>query len=516
MKVGINLDPRGPASTDGAFKNLIYDTRPWVGTRSKWGDTELNLDNQGWVTNLPDGVVAAKLLATTSTADYPSGKYHVFYEGKGNLRYRYDASLVSSEPGHDIVEVKKPTPKGILLELTETNPNDYIKNIVFVHESNLDYKGNPFGEKFLETVSQFDTLRFMKWQAIDNKVIERNPTLNSASFFADGVPFDLLVDLCNRTNTSPWFCHHHAEILEIREKALYVRDNLNPDLLIRVEYTNEAWNPGLSQHGYCVEKAKELGLEMPDPHFGAAYYGQRASRIFSIWKEVFKGQEHRLLCCLGGHADDTRWIESVLEHASDYDAIAIAPYFGLPKPYLEQYKDWNLDQLFEQILVGGLLTNVKPHHENGCLKQSKRGMLEHKAIADKVNVRLVAYESGQHLTAFGNDNLKVIFEQAQTDPRMGDVYRQYYSDWQDIVGDLICHFSFVGAWGNHGYWGFERHIDYLEDSPKYQAIKEFLGNKPVVTPPVEPEPEPEIDIAEIKWLAAIVDNAVADLMEALK
>ena len=36
---------------------------------------------------------------------YPVGEYHVFYEGSGTILYSGAATLISSTPGHDVINV---------------------------------------------------------------------------------------------------------------------------------------------------------------------------------------------------------------------------------------------------------------------------------------------------------------------------------------------------------------------------------------------------------------------------
>ncbi len=54
------------------------------------------------------------------------------------------------------------------------------------------------------------------------------------------------------------------------------------------------------------------------------------------------------------------------------------------------------------------------------------------------------------------------------------LYANYYAAWESAGGDLVCHFSSVGAWSKWGSWGL---LQYADDdpsqSPKFAATMEW-------------------------------------------
>ncbi len=104
---------------------------------------------------------------------YRAGQYVVLYDGQGTLGYSGDASLVSSAPGRDVINVATPGSAGIMLTITSTDPNhtgNYIHNIrvVYATEESLLAAGNVFRPGFLSMLQKFHAMRFMQWLEIDN------------------------------------------------------------------------------------------------------------------------------------------------------------------------------------------------------------------------------------------------------------------------------------------------------------------------------------------------------------
>jgi hypothetical protein len=111
----------------------------------------LQLDANGYPTTLASahqpqqftsvGVLLLRALPKSNGGTglpYRAGRYVVLYDGKGTIRYEFDAKLVSSSPGRDVINVVAPTTGGgINLTITSTDPKhtgEYIHNIRMVYE----------------------------------------------------------------------------------------------------------------------------------------------------------------------------------------------------------------------------------------------------------------------------------------------------------------------------------------------------------------------------------------------
>jgi hypothetical protein len=105
------------------------------------------------------------------------------------------------------------------------------------------------------------------------------------------------------------------------------------------------------------------------------------------------------------------------------------------------------------------------------------------AVASQHGVPLVAYEGGNHLTGIqgveNDDAVNALFDAANRDPRMKDVYSAYLDGWKARGGQLFMHFVSCSAPDKWGRWGA---LEYLEQpraaAPKYDALQTFVETNP--------------------------------------
>ena len=172
------------------------------------------------------------------------------------------------------------------------------------------------------------------------------------------------------------------------------------------------------------------------------------------------------------------------------DAIAIAPYFGGNigrtdhEAELERWTqdpDGGLSLLFQELTVGGILNNDNPLDES-ALHQALTNIEDYAELAQQEGLMLFAYEGGQHLVGrrqvVNNDAITNLFITANQDPRMGDLYRDYFLAWHRSGGGLFVHFTDIGPSTKWGSWGSLESL-YQDSSPKHDAIEAFLHNRVV-------------------------------------
>ena len=161
-----------------------------------------------------------------------------------------------------------------------------------------------------------------------------------------GVPIEVMVALANTLERDIWVnMPHVADNDYVKNYAKYVHQNLNTDLQVYVEYSNEVWNPGFAAHSYATAKGQELGYDTVPKEFENTnrdaeyfarlrYYSKRAEEMFILWKSEFGGVgDTRVMRILGSFIGDRVLTEQMLKNiaTSNLDAVAIAPYFfGCP------------------------------------------------------------------------------------------------------------------------------------------------------------------------------------------
>ncbi|MBW4619944.1 MAG: cellulose-binding protein [Cyanosarcina radialis HA8281-LM2] len=517
--LGINLAGITYYSTELPFLDAFKSSSPWIPQCRKedpdctnsWSTKEnklLDLDRYGWVKSLPapeDSPIYTRvstLLFRDMKDRYPSGKYVVLYDGEGTIEYGLAAKKVKSTPGRDTIQVNSRQNSGVLISITSTDPKkngNYIRNIRVVKaEQEKLLASQTFNPKFLEKIQKFKAIRFMDWMKT-NKSKQQNWSERilpeTASYDNKGVPIEVMVSLSNRLKADPWFnMPHMANDEYIANFAKQVKSTLDPQLKIYVEYSNEVWNRQFPQYKWVAQQAAKQWPASEnkgnDYTQVANWHGKRTAQICNIWKQAFGDRSDRIVCVLGIQAasewqanqalDCPLWKEKPC-YQQGIDAIAIAPYFGggLGSPKNEsQVEKWTLDQLFEELKQGGVLSGSKP---KSAADKSFDSMKRNFKLAEKRNLRMLAYEGGQHLVGVkkvvGNQAITDLFTTANKDPRMYDLYTDYLNKWKSSGGELFMQFSSVGQYGKWGSWGALEYID-QKDSPKYKALIDFQNNNP--------------------------------------
>ena len=503
--IGTNLASIDYYSSELPFLNEFKSSSSWI-TQSQgtWNTKEedmLDLDSEGWVRSLPSSEEGAEYTSVSTLlfrdhSSYLPGNYVVLYEGEGEIEYGFDAEKneALSTPGRDVIEVE-PSSSGILLTITETDPDetgDYIRDIEIVPEDlESSVATETFNPEFVDKVERFDALRFMDWMETNGSSQENwedRPKPEDARY-VDGVPLEVMVELANQTDTDPWFNIPHLATDEYVENfAEYVSENLDPDLNVYVEYSNEVWNGLFEQSKYAQQQAEQ---ESPDSNLnGNDWYGKRTVEVVEIWEEAFAEDPERVVGVLSAQNANVAIGERILEYnwsddpslsnsEAGIDAIAINPYFGryIGKPeneaevesWLEE-PDGGLDSLFQEITEGGVLSDSP---EGGALGEVKNNIREYAELAEEENLSLLGYEGGQHLVGIrsvqNNQELTDLFIEANSDPRMGEAYEEFLSLWSDAGGELFAHYNDIKAPSKTGSWGSLESV-YQDGSPKYNAL----------------------------------------------
>jgi hypothetical protein len=478
--LGINL--AGPAdwNTELPFVDAFRLSRAWISQKrgEAWGKgPKLDIDEHGWVRRLEPGCFAETPLCTIDGGHYPSGDWTVLWEGEGKLQLS-KGKVLSSSPGRMVATIDSQG-GGFFLRLLETNPASPVHNIRVIMPGFTadDADRNPWHPRFLDRWRGVACVRFMDFQETNNSPQRQwsdRSRIDDATFTRDGIPIELLCDLANRIDADAWFCiPHQADDTYVREFARLVKAKLAPRRKAYVEYSNEVWNGQFQQHRYAGEQGRKLGLAEKPWEAAWRYTARRSGEIFRIWEDVFGGHD-RLVRVLPSQAANSFVAKQVLgwqDAGRHADALAIAPYVSMNIPErgdrltAAEVAEWTVDRFLDYV-------------ESHALPESIRWMQENKKVADQYGLKLISYEAGQHFVGVGgaenNQQLTKLLHAANAHPRMREIYRKYYAAWEDSGGDLLCHFSSVGAWSKWGSWGL---LQYADDdpsaAPKFAATMEW-------------------------------------------
>ena len=519
--LGMNLNGVTYYQSEMPFLNLFHTAGAWTThSNSAWDTSEeqyLNLDADGYPITLTAkdessaqqftsvGVLLARSLPSTSNGYYPAGQYVVLYDGQGKLAYGFDASLVSSSPGRDVINVT-PSSGGIDLRITATDPNhtgNYLRNIRVVRsqsEAALN-AGQLFNPTFISLMQRFRALRFMDWFQTNGSPLSSwstRPVLTNAFWGTNkGVPIEAAVQLANAISADAWLnVPHMADDNYIRQMAAVVHTQLGAGQKAYVEFSNEVWNGVFSQYNYAVNAGKALWPSQPSGGGGFAWnrnwYGMRAAQMCDIWKSVWGADGNRVVCVLAAQAattysataalDCAYWVSGAPCSAHGFGAVAIAPYFGyggVPVAWT-LLADLGLDNLFQSLYS----QNDPIIPAGGSLNQTSQWETAYSAALTKYKLPMIAYESGQSYEsspASPTAPITKLYVSANRDPRMGTAYTTYLRNWKTNGGQLIMLFNDIGAYGQFGEWGALESIMQTTSPlssapPKWQAIQNFISS----------------------------------------
>lgn len=524
--IGTNLRPIRHYSSEIPFVDIYKMSRERKRNDTEEADSDDpddQLETEGAHT-APEPGAKIRMLSGVSP-HYATGQYTVLYDGEGKFSYGGAATLLSSEASHDFIDVRH-RGTGIIMNLEATNRQNPLRNVRVIPPGGIcgddvfsyctgnedcqeaqcnEYTRMPappmFDPYFLKSLDGYRAVRFSNWMEA-NKIVQTSwddrPTMNDARWSTPkGVPVEIMVDLANLLDADPWFVFPvtvNDEYLE--EFARFVVEELEPDLSVYVEYGNEVWNRRFESTRWVLKQAL---AEWPGDKDGRtklmSWYGRRSVELCQTWKAVWTTDKDRIRCVVSAQAAAPLTAESALEcpywdggpcYSRGIDTLAIAPYFG---GYIGSKKNLSvleemaespegIDLLFREINSGGVVANSP---EGGALEEALRNMKAYSSIASRYNLRLAAYEGGQHIVGRGktkrNDAINNLFIGANRNPRMHTAYTKYLGYWRTIGGELFMHYYNLGMYTLHGSWGATEFQDELE-SPKREALFDFIRENP--------------------------------------
>jgi hypothetical protein len=491
LQFGTNL--AGPADwgSEWPFVNIMKYSRTWITHNRDWveggenaWDTQLlaqvPLDEQGYPLRLPiEGIAGAEgpqVVRTVwaNTEALPAGEYVLLYDGEGEVDFWGDATIVSATPGRVVIDVTPGDADIMVLELLASTEGNHIRNIrLLLPGTEPTYEDNPWSEDWLAKLAPFQRLRFMDWGYTNGSRMQQwmdRPQVEDYTYTQDGVPYEWWIELCNRRQSDAWICIPHAADDDyIRQMAELFRDELDPNLTVYVEYSNEIWNWIFEQTHYCHDNGDQ---DVPWPERIVPY----VQNALDIWTEVFEGESERIVRVVGVQGawqDVSNRIVFNMTPGS-FDAFSPAAYFG--------FTDEGIAAL-ETLGAGATGEDVLEWAAQG-LRERSFGWLktQHESIAQELGIPMLYYEGGQHLTPepFGSEQpYNPALVEAQSMPGMYDLYQEWYDSLRTLAtGEaptLLMNFSFIGPTsGRYGSWGlltsqFYQDTPY-EDAPKYRAV----------------------------------------------
>lgn len=485
LNLGVNLDGLAYWARERPFKNLFLTSSPFYASVSFGGTpapdmSEIEVDGNGYPIEIPQITAEGPQFVSALITAFESesmllGDYILLYDGQGTLEMGGGGGFTDVQAGR--IEFTIAQDENVWLTITSSQLGDHIRNIRILrpeHEFH-DLQANPFYPPFLDHASNFKALRFMNWQGTNNsnKVNweDRKPytyhTQESGhldsylSAHEHGIAYEYITQLCNILQKDAWICVPHSATDDyISQMAAFFRDNLDENLTIYLEYSNEVWNWQFAQ-AHWVNERRPLNLNY------ARAIAEQAKNTFEIWYDVFGEDSSRVKRVLGTQAGYL-WVgEQLLAQLDpdEFDYFSPTWYFGL---------DLNCTNA-----IWESEGNVMPQDVVDCLREGWEvwypDFRQNFWNAQLYGKPVIGYEGGHHITTDGGI---YPYQQAVYDahiiPDMYNMYREVMDSLNVLGMDLGMAFTLAGRRDSPwGAWGHLEHIDQdttALPAPKYQAL----------------------------------------------
>lgn len=291
---------------DGTYFNVVNDTLPIAA-----------FDGQEYILSFGE-----------SNNTWQEGVHNISFEGTGIVRISSSASSVTlprveSEVSTDGVvtdQVDYTIANGEIrltrIALRESDPDDPIRNLRFMRPD-VDGTALPFDTKFhpllINRLRNFGGIRSMDLQATNYSRVQHwgDRTMDNESKSVEfpngnapslGVPVFDIVDLINEVSNDGstktlWICIPIYATDDFVNKYLQeLYDNLNSNVNLIIEYSNEIWNGGFRQQDSAIELgniamsegSQTTNLQFVAPNMIVSVDGDDLSAWYdnSIWKEI--------------------------------------------------------------------------------------------------------------------------------------------------------------------------------------------------------------------------------------
>lgn len=532
LPIGMNL--AGIADWDPGFPflNLMWGARVWC-TRALSGTGPFNSEMEGFLELDPEGYPLEipfrppapeppSYVFTLLPNTLPPGKFVILYDGDGEIRVDGGSRILENAPGRIVISMAHRGADNVEeLSIRRSQRGNHVRNVrvLPIAYERADLDRNPFRPEAVDFCRPWHCLRFMDllgtndstnrhWEqrklrsfytqvGAQGDVLGLNgaPLRASMSRWPSGVAIELCIQLANLAKTDAWVCVPHlADDDFIRQMAQLVKADLDPELKVYVEFSNEIWNWQFSQAQWMLrsELAGDLlvsrganepwkdgrrparfqdGVVLPGDGEGVDHPERIAAlfrRCFSIWEDVFSGAERKRLvrvCAVQAGWGETadRTLSWVMRNGG-CDALAASGYFG---PGDVVYKRW--DAAGAALTPDDVIADMRK-----VIGAQRKIVAEMAGYAEKAGVDLIVYEGGQHIQP--QDQAEKPYNHAlgaaQKHVAMYDLYRENMTEYARAGCTLFCAFSSVGQQGTRwGSWGhIERYGQGPDQMPKYRAL----------------------------------------------
>ncbi len=287
----------------------------------------------------------------------------------------------------------------------------------------------------------------------------------------DGWCWEYMIELANILNKDIWInIHISCDSAYVAELGKMLKENLNPNINIYVENSNEVWSPTQETHGpYNQAQAESYGITFDQN------YARRSVELSNWFANVFGQNEinKRIRVILAGqHAYIGR---------SDNHLNYIKNNIGEPKNfiyatstalYFQSTKSNNNDP---DLINDGMFEDIDEQINSVSSAFNRNNHLKKAELWDLVG-GCTSYEGGAHLPSGGGTNNLDAQILAHRTEKMGEVLKYNFLDgWKTLGGGLAMNFTLFSGYNRYGCWGLTDDPTKPDRNYKMQAMRDIIA-----------------------------------------
>ncbi|HVS70700.1 MAG TPA: carbohydrate-binding protein [Phycisphaerae bacterium] len=473
--MGVNLEYVLDYARSEMFVDCIKSARTFGSAKAPW-DEKAPVDKDGWPTGDAGTVVMASV-------PVPPGAYIFTCTGHCRLGVLSAGASVQGQ-GYDrasntttgLINVGQ-NADNLFINFTGTQGagGGGVKNIRLYRPG---YRppgavGAPkeeiFTKEFLHAIEPFQALRLMDFTRTNtNDSVEwadRTKPTDALQSGKRGAAWEYGIALANTAKKDLWInVPVKASDDYVRQLAKLLKDKLDPDRVVYVEYSNEVWNSIFPQFSANFDAAKaevaregdssllsDHGKDNNQYYWAWKRVAQRLIQIEQIFKDVWgvDAINTRIRPVLASQSANPFMLQMQMDFiAKNYGhpsgliyGVAGAPYLGLSQKYSND----------DSLTVDQIFTEGIPDQ----MKWVKDVTTSYQVIARYYRVHNLCYEGGMGIEGEHAVNAKIA---ANRDPRIGGAIKNYFDQWYGLGGDLFMYFNLAGPYGKYGNWGLTEDI----------------------------------------------------------
>lgn len=460
------------------FNDVFKQRDPGQTTDGSTWDTNhestFQMDAQGYPKSAPQN--SDMLRYSAFTALY-TGDYSATWSGTGTVTFGGVSATTSAHGA--VLHLTKGT--AVFVRIDVSSAADPIKNIQILQPGAVSGEFHP---DFLAQMNGMSVLRFMDWGDTNNSGRQHSTDLP-----VDGGPnlsYALMARTANAAHADAWINIPAQADDSLVMSAITQMSAIQGH--VYVEWSNEVWNGQFSQLSYAESQGLAAGLNNVGAYAGASsdsgakywaglkYQARRSAQVHQMFRAALGTKVIAVLCGQSSYLDVNSKLLDFYEDTTinplggKPDALCVAPYMGQ-----------KLDNGYSATTTAQILLDLQstiPCNTTGdpsvvCDTRAN------KMLAMQHGVRLITYEAGQHLAAFGSNasTMTPLFIATNRDAGIGPVYTSYLNSYFSENDDLLMLFNSAGEpYGSSGSWPhMEAQTSIRAGSPKMNAVWNFLN-----------------------------------------